>query len=318
MFQNLTRSLALLAVAGVFMTGCGKQPDVAFVTNNPSDFWQIAKAGVQKAEKEFGIVCEIRMPANGTAQEQKQIVEDLIARGIKGMAISPKDSANQTDLINSACAKMNVLCHDSDAPATNRLAYVGSNNVTAGHAAGELVKEILPDGGKIVLFVGSKDAQNAQERIAGLRKAIEGTNIEVVDVRTDETDRVKAQNNVADTITNSPDVKCFVGLWSYNGPAILEAVKKANKLGQIHIVAFDEEDATLQGVKEGHIHATVVQDPYMFGYESVRILAQLMKKEDPKIPANKIIEVPVKKIKKDNVDAYWTELKGRIAAAKKG
>ena len=330
----MTRHLSFFVtiVAFIALAGCGKKdapspdggpspakkPSVAFVTNNPSDFWMIAKAGVQKAEKDFGVTCEIRMPANGTVQEQKQIIEDLIAKGVSGMAISPKDSANQIDQINTACQHMNVICHDSDAPATKRLAYVGSNNVTAGKAAGEMVKEALPNGGKIMLFVGSKDAQNAQERIAGLKQAIEGANIEIVDVRTDETDRAKAQNNVSDTIAGNPDITCFVGLWSYNGPAILEAVKKADKLGKIHIVAFDEEDATLQGVKDGHIHGTVVQDPYMFGYESVRILAALAKKEDAKIPADKIVEIPVKKIKKDSVDAYWTELRERIKAAKGG
>jgi ABC-type sugar transport system substrate-binding protein len=43
----------------------------------------------------------------------------------------------------------------------------------------------------------------------------------------------------------------MVGLWSYNGPAILNAVKDANKVGQVKIICFDEEDETLAGVKDG-------------------------------------------------------------------
>lgn len=294
-----------------------KPVEVAFITNNPSDFWMIAKAGIMKAEKDFNATCEVKMPPNGTVEEQKQAIEDMVARGVSGIAISPKDSKNQTDVLNRAAGAVNLICHDSDAPESKRLAYVGSNNVNAGRAAGELLREALPTGGKVMLFVGSKDAQNAQERMQGLELAIAGSKIEILGVRTDETDRQKAQANVADTIANNPDLAACVGLWSYNGPAILEAVKKADKLGKIQIIAFDEEDAVLQGVKDGHIFATVVQDPYLFGYESVRVLAALARKEDAKIPANKTVEIPVQKIKKDNVDTFWTTLRDRISSAKK-
>lgn len=351
--RNKTRiSYWIVVLAAVFaLTGCGeKKPDkpaapgtpatpakpaagtpeapakppakpveVAFITNNPSDFWMIAKAGILKAEKDFNATCEVKMPPNGTVEEQKQAIEDMVARGVSGIAISPKDSKNQTDVLNKAAAAVNLICHDSDAPDSKRLCYVGSNNVSAGRAAGELLKDALPNGGKVMLFVGSKDAQNAQERMEGLQQVIAraASKIEILGVRTDETDRQKAQANVSDTIANNPDLAACVGLWSYNGPAILEAVKKADKLGKIQIIAFDEEDAVLQGVKDGHIFATVVQDPYLFGYESVRVLAALARKADAKIPANKTVEIPVQKIKKDNVDTYWTTLRDRISSAKK-
>jgi ribose transport system substrate-binding protein len=294
-----------------------KPVEVAFITNNPSDFWMIAKAGIMKAEKDFNATCEVKMPPNGTVEEQKQAIEDMVARGVSGIAISPKDSKNQTDVLNRAAAAVHLICHDSDAPESNRLAYVGSNNVNAGRAAGELLREALPNGGKVMLFVGSKDAQNAQERMQGLELAIAGSRIEILGVRTDETDRQKAQANVADAIANHPDLAACVGLWSYNGPAILEAVKKADKLGKIQIIAFDEEDAVLQGVKDGHIFGTVVQDPYLFGYESVRVLAALARKQDAKIPESKVIEIPVQKIRQANVDAFWTTLRDRISSAKK-
>ncbi len=92
---------------------------LAFVTNNPSDFWKIAEAGVRKAEQEFDVECEIQMPPNGTADDQQRIVEALMAKGISGMAISPNDAQNQIDIIDRAAEVMNVICHDSDAPDRN-------------------------------------------------------------------------------------------------------------------------------------------------------------------------------------------------------
>ncbi len=316
--------VSALALSMISIAGCdgGKPPGakggikVAFVTNNPSDFWMLAKAGVLQAEKDFGVSCEFHMPAKDDAALQQQIVEDLMTKGIGGMAISPINSKNQTPLLNKAAERMNVVCHDSDAPDSKRLAYIGSNNVAAGRLAGELIKEALPDGGKVMLFVGSIDAQNARERKQGIEEVLKDTKIEIVDVLTDGTDRQKAQNNVTDTITGKPEINCFVGLWSYNGPAIADAVKKAGKAGAIKIVAFDEEENTLNGIKDGTIVGTVVQDPYMFGYESVRVLAALAKKEDAKIPANKMVETPLKQIRKDDVDAFRKLTEDRVKAAK--
>ena len=93
--------------------------------------------------------------------------------------------------------------------------------------------------------------------------AIQAGNITILDTRTDLTDRARAKQNVEDTLIRYPDINCLVGLWSYNGPAILSAVKDANKQGQVPIVCFDEEEDTLQGIADGAIHATVVQPRYL-------------------------------------------------------
>jgi ribose transport system substrate-binding protein len=282
---------------------------VAFVTNNASDFWKIAEAGVRKAEADFDAECEIQMPPSGTADDQQRIVEALMAKGVSGMAISPNDAANQMDLINRAAEVMHVICHDSDAPGSKRLAYVGTRNYTAGREAGRQIQAVLPDGGRIMLFVGNLDAQNAKERADGIRDELEGSGVEILDIRTDLTDRARAKQNVEDTITRYPDIGCLVGLWSYNGPAILEAVKDAGVAGSIPVVCFDEEPATLQGVADGHIRATIVQQPYEFGYQSVRILAALARGQDPGLTSDGIVEVPVRVITQANVATFAEELK---------
>ncbi len=96
-----------------------------------------------------------------------------------------------------------------------------------------------------MVFVGVLDAANAQQRYQGLKEALAGSNIQIIDIRTDNTDRVRAKSNAADTLVNNPDIAGMVGLWSYNGPAILSRRKEANKVDKVKIVAFDEEDATL-------------------------------------------------------------------------
>src|SRR5262247_1209156 len=218
-------SLLILANASCNRTSGAKKTRLAFVTNNASDFWTIARKGTEKAQAELpNVKIEFRINDDGSAAGQQRMVDDLLAKGVDGIAISPVDPKNQVQMINRAAGQSLVVTQDSDAPNSNRVCYIGTDNVAAGRQAGQLVKEALPNGGKIMVFVGVLDAANAQQRFQGLKEALAGSNITIVDTRTDATDRVRAKSNASDTLVNYPDVVGMVGLWSYNGPAILSAV----------------------------------------------------------------------------------------------
>jgi ribose transport system substrate-binding protein len=313
----------LVLVASIVFTSCkpstntstgttaGKKHKLAFVTNNASDFWTIAQKGTEKAAKEVpGIEVEFRINSDGTAAEQQRVVEELLAKGIDGIAISPIDPQNQSPMLNRAASQALVVTQDSDAPNSNRACYIGTDNVAAGRQAGELIKEALPQGGKIMVFVGSLDAANARERYQGIREVLQGSNIQILDVRTDNGERVRAKSNAADALVKQPDINCLVGLWSYNGPAILGAVKDAGKTGKIKIVAFDEEDETLSGIKEGAIYATVVQQPFEFGFQSMALMAKILNGDKSGIPASKQIFVPTIAIKKEQVEEFTKKING--------
>ena len=101
----------------------------------------------------------------------------------------------------------------------------------------------------------------------------------------------------------------MVGLWSYNAPAILNTVKDAGKLGKVKTIAFDEDDQTLQGVKDGHIFATVVQQPFGFTYEAVKRMVLALRGDKSQIPADGKVIYPTQIIQQDKVDKFWDELK---------
>ena len=146
----------------------GDKVKIAYLTNNPSDFWKIARAGVEKAKVEFNVDCQFLMPPTGTAEEHQRMLEGLITKGVTGVAMSPVDPANQTEIINKACDAMNVITQDSDAPQSNRICYLGTNNYNAGRQAGKLIKQALPNGGTLMIFVGMMDPQNAIDRRQGI------------------------------------------------------------------------------------------------------------------------------------------------------
>ncbi|HEY1533445.1 MAG TPA: substrate-binding domain-containing protein, partial [Polyangiaceae bacterium] len=198
---------------------------LGFVTNNPSQFWKIAEAGLKKFEREAKIQVDLKMPPNGTPEDQNQILQNLASQGYDALAVSVIAPNDQLGVLNQVAAKTNLITFDSDADKSNRLLYIGTNNFAAGQALGERIVTLLPQGGKIAIFVGTLSADNATQRLNGIEAAIKDKKIEIVDKREDNTDRAKARSNVEDIINAHKDLSLVVGLWNYNGPAIAAAIE---------------------------------------------------------------------------------------------
>jgi ribose transport system substrate-binding protein len=305
-----TVTAALLSLAGASHSQ-GKKT-LAFVVNGASDFWKAAEAGVKKAQGELpNYTLVFKYPEQSSAAIQTRIMDDLVAAGVAGIMVSAVDPKTMGDALNRVGGQVALFTTDSDAPNSKRIVYIGSSNVDAGKQAGQLMLKALPNGGKCMGFVGLPGADNARERIDGVKETIKGSKIELVDVRADDIDQTRAKRNVEDTITARPEINCMVGFYSYNTPRIYEALKEAGKIGKVTIIGFDEDPITLGGVKEGTIVGTVVQQPYEWGYQGMKDMAKYLEGDKSFIPANKLIIVPTKIIDKSNVDAFWTELKAR-------
>jgi len=304
--------------------GEDEKPTVAFVTNGIASFWVVAEAGANQAAEDANAEVLVKMPAEGVA-DQKRILEDLLTQGVDGVAVSAIDPSGQRDILNEVGENTIFITHDSDAPFTNRCAYIGMDNYDAGRMAGKLVKEAIPDGGEVMIFVGRLEQLNAKLRRQGVidelldresdssrydkpGQPVKGEKYTILDTRTDGFDFSKAKAEAQDAINKYPDLKCMVGLFAYNPPLMLEAVKEAGKTDEIEIVAFDEEDGTLQGIVDGHIHGTVVQNPYEYGYQSMTLLAALARGNTDGVPEDRFMNIPARQIRKDNAIEFWTEL----------
>ncbi|MEM8912910.1 MAG: substrate-binding domain-containing protein [Planctomycetota bacterium] len=147
---------------------------IAYITNSLDPFWTLAEDGCERAAEQFRCQVDVQMPSTGSIEEQKRFLESNVAAAVDGIAISPIDPSNQTDMINVAAGATRVICHDSDAPASRREFYLGTSNYLAGRAAGQLIKQAVPEGGEVMLFVGKMEVLNAQERSAGIIDELAG------------------------------------------------------------------------------------------------------------------------------------------------
>jgi len=303
--------LAGLVVAfAMSSASAADKKQLVFVVNGASDFWKIAEAGVQKAQAELpDFSMSVKYPEQAAAAVQQRVLEDLVTAGAAGIMVSAVDPKNQTDGLKKISAQVPLFTTDSDAAQSGRIAYIGSSNVKLGEDAGKLMLKALPNGGKCIGFVGLLGADNAKERIQGVKDTIKGSKVELVDVRGDEIDQGRAKRNVEDALAASPDVACLVGFYSYNTPRIYEVLKESGKLGQIKVIGFDEDPITLGGVKEGSIVGTVVQQPFEWGYQGMKLMAAYASGDKSGVPADGIIIIPGKVIDQSNVDDFMANMK---------
>ena len=220
---------------------------VAYVTNGIDPFWTIAAAGAKAAGREFDVNVLLRFPPKGVGDQKSMLEALLVQDDVTGVAVSPIDPSNQVDILNQVGEKKHYITHDSDAPNTNRLAYIGMDNYDAGRMAGQLVKEALPNGGSVMIFVGRLGQLNAEQRRQGVidelldrtkdptrrdppGDVIKGEKYTIVGTQTDGFDKAKAKQNAQDAISRYPDLGCMVGLFAYNPPLCLQAVREAGRV----------------------------------------------------------------------------------------
>lgn len=290
----------------------GGKPRFAFVVNVPTDrFWDIAYAGCLKAAQEEGVLVEFHAPNESTAQQQKQIVESLMSRGVDGIAITPLNPESLSLVLDQAAEMFPVICQDSDAPQSKRVCYIGTDNVALGRKMGELMKEALPEGGQVALLVGQLDVANAEERQRGVLEVIERSNLEVVGTFTDGAQPAEAKRVATDVLAKYPDLKGMFGLWGYNAPQAINALGECPGR-DVKVVGSDESVQTCLAVSEGKEFGSVAQQPFEFGYQSIKLLAKLHRGEQPDLPADRIVFVDTYVIRPDNVEEVERQIADKL------
>ncbi len=321
----------MLVLGAIALSGCGEKEGgkakFALVTTGVASFWDICKKGGEDAAAALGVEVEVLMPSSG--DDQKSKLEDLLAKGVDGIAVAAIDPVNQAGLFDEVAENAILITMDTDAPTSKRKVYVGMDNYEAGWMCGELVKEALPDGGEVALFIGRLEQDNAKRRRQGVIDCLLGRDKDatrydapgqpqvgpkytVLATITDQFDRAKGKANVEDMLTKHEGIDALVGLFAYNPPLILEALKQANRLGEVKVVGFDEDDVTLQGIEEGTVYGTVVQDPYEYGNRSIRILHALSQGDKSVIPEGGFINIEARQIRRDNVAAFREDLNSKL------
>jgi ribose transport system substrate-binding protein len=298
--RPIVASMKLGTVLGLLcLSGCGKPPEgagggaeaagtvsrIVFVTNGDSPFWDAAQKGWEDEAAKLGLKATFLRNKTGDAAGQIRLLDQVLSQSdVRGVAVSVIEASavGIIDRLRELRANgVEVVTVDSDCNAKDvsaRKAYIGTNNHQAGKVAGEIAQRLLPQGGQVVGFVGTMDADNARQRVAGFKEGA-GDKLKLVEVMEDQADVSKARENVGAALLKHKELAMPFGIYSYNAPAIAEEVASSGKRDKLKILTFDAEVNTMKAIQAGQIDATIVQNTYDMGAVSARLLGALIKKD---------------------------------------
>ena len=310
----MKKLLATTIAAAVLLPGLALAEDYTFALvpkamNNP--FFDLARDGCYKAQEELeGVTCEYIGPGEHTELEQIKIVQDLITKGVDGIAVAPSNAPAMGKVLKEAeAAGIPVITWDSDLMPEDkalRKTYVGTYNYDIGKNLAELVKARHPDGGTICLQTGGAAAANHNERLKGARDLLSGadsgeapgtplageggwTEISGCPLITNDDGNVAVQG-MTDILAANPDLTAFLSTgaftqWYDNAyRQAAEPYKDKLASGAMTIVVADTLPMQLAQTKDGLGSGLVGQRPFEMGHQAMYILKDIAEGKMPEDP----------------------------------
>lgn len=271
-------------------------------------YYEPCYEGFKAAAEKYGVDVEFEAPQEQQLGMQVKVIEDLIARGVDGIALSALDDAGLVAVVDEAMeAGVKVLTFDAEAPSTSALSYIGTNNGAAGYEAGKQMIELMGGSGQVALLQATLGAVNLNVRTQEFKRALEelAPDIEMVAIEEFEGDYAKAVNKVEALLETYPDLKAIFGISAYGAPAAATVIKEQEKVGQVIVAGFDDLKDTLDGIRDGSIAFCLVQKTFKMGWLSVEKLLDAV--EEKEIPKN--IDTGILIVNSTNVDTYMEDMK---------
>ena len=231
--------------------------------------------GFEEAAKKYGIQSEIDAPPRFDVALQVKVIEDLIARGVSGIAISANDDQGLVAVIHEAAqAGIKVITVDAPAPSSEALTYIGTDNESAGYAAGTRMAAAMGGEGSIAVLQGGMAATNLNLRTRGFTRALaeHAPGISVVAVVDEGGDFAMSVNKTEEILSDFPRLNAIFSVSAEGAPAAAAVLKRQGRAGKVLVAGFDDLGDTLQGIRDGSIVFCVVQNTYRMGWLSVERL----------------------------------------------
>ena len=251
------------------------------------EFWKSVHAGAVKASKEMDVAIVWKGPLKeDDLKAQIDVVQSFTSQGVSGIVLAPLSDKGLVNSVTAATqAKVPVVIFDSDLQGKDHVSFVATDNRAAGKMAGEHLAKLLGGKGKVVLLRYQEGSASTENREQGFLEAIKqhGDITLVSDNQfggaTTESAFTVSENVLSAQKAAAGGVDAVFCPNESTTFGMLLALKKAGLEGKVKFVGFDSSEKLVQGLRDGHIHALVLQDPFNIGYVAVKTMAQHLRGE---------------------------------------
>ena len=310
---------SLVVFASVFLSACNKSSSSSekekvfvMVPKGVHPYYEPCYEGFKDAAAKYGIKPEFRAAKAFEVPQQVEIIENLIARHVGGIAISALDDQGLVPVIDEATkAGIKVITFDAPAPSSKALTYIGTMNEAAGYAGAEELIKVAGTEGEVAVLQGGLGAPNLNDRFKGFERCLKekAPNLKIV-AREDEQGKIDVTLNKTEALLQAhPNLKAIFGVSAEVCPGASAALKQQGRAGKIILAGFDDLPDTLAGIRSGTVNFCIAQRTYKMGWLSVEKLRDALENK----PLTKVIDTGVLIITKDNVDTYMQDMKKEFA-----
>ena len=280
----------ILPVLAALAAGCSK-PDAATSAKGKGDvsgqlyievsalgsldYFYDHKMGMERAGRALGVRTEYVGPADYDMNAMANAFELAIARKPHGIVVVGFENSLSALVDKAAARGIPVVTVDADLPGSKRIAFVGTGNYRAGFEGGRKLAALVGGKGKVAIM--TKPGQsNLEERVRGYQDALkQSPGMEVVQVADTQSDPVVAAQAAGSLLQRYPDLAGIACVEAAGGTGAATAVREANRVGKVKIVAMDRGNEVLEYIKDGVISATVAQQTALMPFYAVQILYNL-------------------------------------------
>jgi ribose transport system substrate-binding protein len=282
-----SRALAvLLALSLLTCSGGSRKKTIAVIPKSAAGlFWASVQAGALAAAQEYDVeILWNGAPSETDYSRQIQIVDSMIARRVDGIALAAAERKALTQAIDrAAAANIPMTVFDSGVESENFLTFLATNNYEGGEMAARELGKALDGKGEVGIVLHAPGSQSTMDRERGFEDVMakEFPKIRIVARQFGMSDRAKARAAAENILSSQPNLD---GLFASSEPSSLGtalAIKSRGLSGKLKFVAFDSSESMIEDLREGTIHAMVVQDPFRMGFDAVRTIAEHWKGRKP-------------------------------------
>ena len=307
-----------LLLALVLSCGSAHDSDEYYVfvaANLQVPYWKTAGAGFSHAAAQFKVRSDYDGPQTYDPQAERDALNQAVQKKATGILLAVTDPALLKDSIDKAVAAgIPVITIDSDAPASKRLFFIGTNNYQAGLTGGQRLAQELKGKGNVVVFT-MPDQPNLQDRLSGYKEALARTpEIKITRVVDIQGDPRIAFDTTTEIIGKERDkVDAFVCLEAQSGKEVAGVLNSYHVTGKV-VMAMDTDQETLDWIKKGGIAATIAQKPYTMTFVGLEMLDNLYHHKPASLeedwakdsfsPIPSFVDTGSGLIDKTNVDAF--------------
>jgi LacI family transcriptional regulator len=246
------------------------------ILNKKDDLFKEIYKGIKLAHNELqdsGIIIECCVMEKPDVAEQLKYVKELEKKNIRALALSPLDEEAVKNELNRLAEKdIKIITFNTDVPGINKICFVGQDLKKSGRVAGQLIGDLLPNGGDVAIITGSVKIKALEERKAGFEEMIaaEYPNIKIIDIVEISDDKKSSYLRTMELFEKYPDLNAvFVTGRGIGG--VGKAIHQLDK-NNVKFVCFDLIPETIELMKDKTINFTITQEPLMQGYLPIKIL----------------------------------------------